>query len=61
MSYTMIHLLQKNIKQKNHCMLQSVPPNFQGSHFEGGFVTPFGGVWEKLAKVAGTTGLGKCE
>lgn len=34
---------------------------FKGSHFERRFVTPFGGVWEKLAKVAGTTGLGKCE
>jgi len=34
---------------------------FKGSHFERRFVTPFGGVWEKLAKVALTTGLGKCE
>lgn len=25
---------------------------FKGSHFERRFVTPFGGVWEKLAKVA---------
>lgn len=24
---------------------------FKGSHFERRFVTPFGGVWEKLAKV----------
>ncbi len=34
---------------------------FKGSHFERRFVTPFGGVWEKLARVAGTIGLGKCE
>jgi hypothetical protein len=34
---------------------------FKGSHFERRFVTPFGGVWEKLAQVAGVTGLGKCE
>lgn len=34
---------------------------FKGSHFERRFVTPFGGVWEKLAQVASITGLGKCE
>jgi hypothetical protein len=31
---------------------------FKGSHFERRFVTPFGGVWEKLAKIAGEHGLG---
>jgi len=31
---------------------------FKGSHFERRFVTPFGGVWEKLAQVAATEGLG---
>jgi hypothetical protein len=31
---------------------------FKGSHFERRFVTPFGGVWEKLAIVAATEGLG---
>jgi hypothetical protein len=31
---------------------------FKGSHFERRFVTPFGGVWEKLAVVAATFGLG---
>ncbi|HEY4478744.1 MAG TPA: TdeIII family type II restriction endonuclease [Candidatus Paceibacterota bacterium] len=31
---------------------------FKGSHFERRFVTPFGGVWEKLAVVAATEGLG---
>lgn len=31
---------------------------FKGSHFERRFVTPFGKVWEKLAVVAATQGLG---
>lgn len=31
---------------------------FKGSHFERRFVTPFGGVWEKLAVVAAKHGLG---
>ena len=31
---------------------------FKGSHFERRFVTPFGQVWEKLAVVAATYGLG---
>jgi len=31
---------------------------FKGSHFERRFVTPFGGVWEKLAVVAANIGLG---
>src|SRR3989338_4244261 len=31
---------------------------FKGSHFERRFVTPFGGVWEKLAIVAAAKGLG---
>ena len=31
---------------------------FKGSHFERRFVTPFGGVWERLAVVAATSGLG---
>lgn len=34
---------------------------FKGSHFERRFVTPFGGVWEKLAVVAATEGLGHGE
>jgi hypothetical protein len=32
---------------------------FKGSHFERRFVTPFGGVWEKLALVAAVEGLGE--
>lgn len=31
---------------------------FKGSHFERRFVTPFGGVWEKLAKVVGENARG---
>ncbi|MFA5386061.1 MAG: TdeIII family type II restriction endonuclease [Candidatus Paceibacterota bacterium] len=31
---------------------------FKGAHFERRFVTPFGGVWEKLAIVAANKGLG---
>jgi len=31
---------------------------FKGSHFERRFVTPFGGVWEKLAIVAAMNSLG---
>ena len=31
---------------------------FKGAHFERRFVTPFGKVWERLAEVAATEGLG---
>jgi len=31
---------------------------FKGAHFERRFVTPFGGVWEKVAVVAANAGLG---
>lgn len=34
---------------------------FKGSHFERRFVTPFGGVWEKLAIVAGNITFDKVE
>lgn len=34
---------------------------FKGSHFERRFVTPFGGVWEKLAKVVAQQQHGHCE
>ncbi len=33
---------------------------FKGSHFERRFVTPFGGVWEKLAQVAAQAAHGQC-
>ncbi|MDD3544707.1 MAG: TdeIII family type II restriction endonuclease [Kiritimatiellae bacterium] len=34
---------------------------FKGSHFERRFVTPFGGVWEKLAVVVATEMHGDCK
>lgn len=33
---------------------------FKGSHFERRFVTPFGGVWEKLAQVVANVEHGEC-
>lgn len=33
---------------------------FKGSHFERRFVTPFGGVWEKLAQVVAQENHGHC-
>lgn len=33
---------------------------FKGSHFERRFVTPFGGVWEKLAHVVASEAHGNC-
>jgi len=33
---------------------------FKGSHFERRFVTPFGGVWEKLAQVVALEAHGNC-
>lgn len=43
------------IKEKHHSLkplyAALVPDEiFKGSHFERRFVTPFGGVWERLAK-----------
>ena len=34
---------------------------FKGSHFERRFVTPFGGVWEKLAHVVALEAHGNCQ
>lgn len=34
---------------------------FKGSHFERRFVTPIGGVWEKLAMVVAKQAHGHCE
>ena len=44
------------IKEKHHSrkpLYAALVPDeiFKGSHFERRFVTPFGGVWEKLAMV----------
>ncbi len=51
------------IKEKHHAqkpLYAALVPDeiFQGSHFERRFVNPFGSVWEKLAVVAATRGLG---
>ena len=44
------------VKEKHHAnkpLYAALVPDeiFKGSHFERRFVTPFGGVWEKLAQV----------
>lgn len=54
------------IKEKHHSakpLYAALVPDeiFKGSHFERRFVTPFGGVWEKLAQVVGIENHGKCE
>ncbi len=51
------------IKEEHHSnkpLYAALVPDeiFKGSHFERRFVTPFGGVWEKLAVVAAIHGLG---
>lgn len=54
------------IKEKHHSkkpLYAALVPDeiFKGSHFERRFVTPFGGVWEKLAHVVATEYHGNCE
>lgn len=54
------------IKEKHHSskpLYAALVPDeiFKGSHFERRFVTPFGGVWEKLAKVVAEQYHGHCE
>ncbi|HRO52977.1 MAG TPA: TdeIII family type II restriction endonuclease [Alicycliphilus sp.] len=54
------------IKEKHHAnkpLYAALVPDeiFKGSHFERRFVTPFGGVWEKLAVVAAQQAHGHCE
>lgn len=54
------------IKEKHHSskpLYAALVPDeiFKGSHFERRFVTPFGGVWEKLAKVVADEYHGHCE
>ncbi|MDM8531553.1 TdeIII family type II restriction endonuclease [Anaerolineales bacterium HSG25] len=51
------------VREKHHAkrpLYAALVPDeiFKGSHFERRFVTPFGSVWEKLAVVAATEGLG---
>ncbi len=54
------------IKEKHHSskpLYAALVPDeiFKGSHFERRFVTPFGGVWEKLAQVVSEEYHGHCE
>ncbi len=54
------------IKEKHHSskpLYAALVPDeiFKGSHFERRFVTPFGGVWEKLAYVVSKEYHGHCE
>jgi hypothetical protein len=54
------------IKEKHHSkkpLYAALVPDeiFKGSHFERRFVTPFGGVWEKLAHVVAQEYHGHCE
>lgn len=53
------------IKEKHHAqkpLYAALVPDevFKGSHFERRFVTPFGGVWEKLAQVVAKEAHGEC-
>lgn len=53
------------IKEKHHSskpLYAALVPDeiFKGSHFERRFVTPFGKVWEKLAKVVANENHGNC-
>ena len=54
------------IKEEHHTrkpLYSALVPDeiFKGSHFERRFVTPFGGVWEKLAKEVAILNHGHCE
>lgn len=54
------------IKEKHHSskpLYAALVPDeiFKGSHFERRFVTPFGGVWEKLSQVVADEYHGHCE
>lgn len=53
------------VKEEHHAkkpLYAALVPDeiFKGSHFERRFVTPFGGVWEKLAKVVAEAAHGHC-
>lgn len=53
------------LKEKHHLarpLYAALVPDeiFKGSHFERRFVTPFGGVWEKLAQVVAVEAHGNC-
>jgi hypothetical protein len=53
----------KEVHHANKPLYAALVPDeiFKGSHFERRFVTPFGGVWEKLAVVAAEQAHGHCE
>jgi hypothetical protein len=52
----------KEVHQTSKPLYAALVPDeiFKGSHFERRFVTPFGGVWEKLAQVVATENHGHC-
>lgn len=67
MDKVMENVLENNpfIKEKhraNKPLYAALVPDeiFKGSHFERRFVTPFGGVWEKLAQVVALEAHGNC-
>ncbi|MEL6719106.1 MAG: TdeIII family type II restriction endonuclease [Bacteroidota bacterium] len=54
--------IKENHHSKKPLYAALVPDEiFKGSHFERRFVTPFGGVWEKLAHVVAQEYHGHCE
>ena len=68
MNRVMYNVLEKDpfIKENHHStkpLYAALVPDeiFKGSHFERRFVTPFGSVWEKLAKVVAEQAHGNCE
>lgn len=68
MNRVMVNVLEKDpfIKENHRSskpVYAALVPDeiFKGSHFERRFVTPFGGVWEKLARVVAEQAHGHCE
>ncbi|MBF2709032.1 TdeIII family type II restriction endonuclease [Flavobacterium soyangense] len=53
---------EKEVHRANKPLYAALVPDeiFKGSHFERRFVTPFGGVWEKLAQVVAIEAHGNC-
>jgi hypothetical protein len=67
MNRVMVNVLEKDpfIKENHRSskpVYAALVPDeiFKGSHFERRFVTPFGGVWEKLARVVAEQAHGHC-
>ena len=67
MDRVMVRVLEEDpfIKEAHHSskpLYAALVPDeiFKGSHFERRFVTPFGGVWEKLAQVVAIEAHGEC-